>query len=192
MLQGRPIIVHGDGQSLWTLTHSRDFAALFVPLLGNSQALGETYHIMTETAFTWEFLFGAVGRTLGVEPKFTFVPTQTLVRYNPAWTGPLLGGKSWTSLFDTTKIERPSGPVQQPVSLDEGFRTVKLKFQERMKNFAPNSHRHALLDCIPREQVALGTPGERCSSGLKVNCLSLRGAMFVLPSASGKIGAEGA
>ena len=119
MLQGRPVIVHGDGQALWTLTHSRDFAALFVPLLGNSNALGEAFQIMTDTAYTWQFLFQTVGRALGVEPKLTFVPTQTLVRYNPAWTGPLLGDKSWTSLFDTAKIEArkwpcpPTGPPRR-------------------------------------------------------------------------------
>jgi len=82
MRQGRPVIIHGDGQALWTFTHARDFAALFIPLLGHPKALGEAYHIMTDTAFTWEFLFQTTARTLGVEPKFTFVPTQTLIRYN--------------------------------------------------------------------------------------------------------------
>ena len=157
MLQGRPVIVHGDGQTLWTLTHSRDFAALFVPLLGNRQALGEAFQIMTDTAFTWAFLFQAVGGVLGIEPKLTFVPTQTLVRYNPAWTGPLLGDKSWTSFFDTAKIERASGPVHQPVPLDEGFARVKLKFQERMQSFTPDAALHVLIDRIANEQNALGT-----------------------------------
>jgi nucleoside-diphosphate-sugar epimerase len=157
MLQGRPVIVHGDGQALWTLTHSHDFATLFATLLGNPKALGETYQIMTDTAFTWEFLFQAVGRALGIEPKITFVPTQTLIRYNPAWTGPLLGDKAWTSLFDTAKIERASGTICAPVPLDEGFERVMLKFQDRMKSFTPNSELHALIDRIVREQDLLGT-----------------------------------
>ena len=157
MLQGSPVIVQGDGQALWTLTHSRDFAALFVPLLGNPQALGEAFQIMTDTAYTWAHLFQSVGRVLGVEPKITFVPTQTLVRYNPEWTGPLLGDRSWTSLFDTSKIERVSGSVRQPVSLDDGFQRVKLKFEERMKSFMPDPELHALTDRIVREQETLGT-----------------------------------
>jgi nucleoside-diphosphate-sugar epimerase len=156
MLRGSPVIVHGDGQAVWTLTHSHDFAALFVPLLGNPQALGEAFQIMTDTAFTWAHLFHSVGRALGIEPKLTFVPTQTLVRYNPAWTGPLLGDKSWTSLFDTSKIERISGPVREPVSLVEGFARVKLRFKERMKSFEPDVELHALIDRIAREQDALG------------------------------------
>jgi len=157
MQQGRPVIVHGDGQALWTFTHARDFAALFVPLLGNQKALGEAFHIMTDTAFTWEFLFRATAQALGVEPKFTFVPTQTLIRYNAAWTGPLLGDKAWTSLFDTSKIESVSGVVRDPVPLDEGFRRVMLKFQERMKSFTPDLELHALIDRIARQQESLGS-----------------------------------
>jgi len=156
MRQGRPVIIHGDGQALWTFTHARDFAALFIPLLGHPQALGEAYHIMTDTAFTWEFLFQTTARTLGVEPKFTFVPTQTLIRYNSAWTGPLLGDKAWTSLFDTSKIQAISGAIARPVALDEGFNRVMLKFEERMKSFTPDLELQALIDRIAREQGSLG------------------------------------
>jgi len=157
MLQGKPVIVHGDGQALWTFTHARDFAALFVPLVGNSRSLGEAYHIMTDTAFTWAFLFEASARALGVRPNLTFVPTQTLIRYNPDWTGPLLGDKAWTSLFDTSKIQRISGAVIEPVPLDEGFNGVVPRFQERMKSFAPDPELHTLIDRIAREQDSLGT-----------------------------------
>ena len=156
MLQGRQVVVHGDGQALWTFTHSRDFAALFVPLLGNPKVLGEAFHIMTDTAFTWRFLFEATAQALGVQPKFAFVPTQTLIRYNPAWTGPLLGDKAWTSLFDTSKIEAISGPIPKPVPLDEGFNRVMLKFEERMKSFTPDPELHALIDRIAHEQDSLG------------------------------------
>jgi hypothetical protein len=97
-----------------------------------------------------------MARTLGVEPKFTFVPTQTLIRYNSAWTGPLLGDKAWTSLFDTSKIQGISGTINKPVPLDEGFKRVMLKFQERMKSFTPDSGLHALLDRIACEQESLG------------------------------------
>jgi nucleoside-diphosphate-sugar epimerase len=157
MLEGRRAIVHGDGEALWTLTHSRDFAALFVPLLGNSKALGEDYQIMTETAYTWRHLFEAVAHVLGVEPKLTYVPTETLVRYNPEWTGPLLGDKSWASLFDTTKIQSISGVVREPVSLAEGFRRAKSSFEERLKMFTPDPQLHALIDRIVREQDLLGS-----------------------------------
>jgi nucleoside-diphosphate-sugar epimerase len=156
MRQGRPVIIHGDGQALWTFTHSYDFAALFVPLLGNPNALGEAFHIMTDTTFTWEFLFEAAARALDIQPRFTFVPTQTLIRYNAAWTGPLLGDKAWTSLFDTSKIQRVSGTINKTVPLDDGFKRVMLKFEERMKSFTPDPQLHALIDRIAREQDALG------------------------------------
>jgi nucleoside-diphosphate-sugar epimerase len=157
MLQGLPVIVHGDGQTLWTLTHSRDFAALFVPLLGNERALGEVFQVMTETAFTWEHLFRAVAKTLGVEPKLVFVPTRTLVRYCADWTGPLLGDKSWSSLFDTTKVQAISGPVPEPMDLMAGLTKVRQYFERRMKTFKPDAALHALLDQIASEQDALGT-----------------------------------
>jgi nucleoside-diphosphate-sugar epimerase len=153
------VIVQGDGQALWTYTHARDFAALFVPLLGNPAARGEAYHVMTDTAFTWEFLFRSVGRALGVETQITFVPTQTIVRYKSEWTGPLWGDKSWASLFDTTKIERISGRVEKPVPLEAGFRDVLPRFQERMKSFTPDAALHALLDRMAREQDSLGSGG---------------------------------
>ena len=156
MLNGRPVIIHGDGQTVWTYTHARDFARLFAPLAGNSAAIGEAFHIMTETAYTWESLFQAVARTLNVEPQFTFVPTQTLVRYNSEWTGPLLGDKAWSTLFDTTKIQRISGAIPNLVSLTEGFAGVLPYFQARMAKFQPDAKLHTLLDRIAADQESLG------------------------------------
>jgi len=156
MLRGRPVIIHGDGQTLWTYTHARDFATLFVPLLGNPAALGQAYHVMTETAFTWESLFQGVAKALAVEPRFVHVPTQTLVRYHADWVGPLLGDKAWTTLFDTSKIQAISGGVADPVPLEVGFAGVLPYFQARMADYSPDPALHDLVDRIAREQESLG------------------------------------
>ncbi|HEY2759692.1 MAG TPA: SDR family oxidoreductase [Pirellulales bacterium] len=156
MLNARPVIIHGDGQTLWTYTHARDFAKLFAPLAGNPAAIGEAFHIMTDTAYTWESLFQAVARTLNVEPNFTFVATRTLVRYNSDWTGPLLGDKAWSTLFDTSKIQHISGAIANPVSLREGFADVLPSFRGRMAKFQPDAKLHTLLDRIVADQQSLG------------------------------------
>ncbi len=110
MIAGRPVIVAGDGTSLWTLTRSVDFAQPFVRLLGNSGALNDDFQITGDRGFTWDQIYQAIARGFGVEAKIVHVPTDTLVRYNPDWVGPLLGDKSWSALFDNSKVKGVAGP----------------------------------------------------------------------------------
>ena len=89
MLAGRPVIVTGDGTSPWTLTRSADFAVPFVGLFGKPGALGEDFHITSDRGYTWDAIYTAIARGLGVKAEIVHVPTDTLVRYHPAWEGPL-------------------------------------------------------------------------------------------------------
>ena len=82
MISGMPVIVAGDGSSLWTLTRSVDLAEPFVRLLGNSRALNDDFHITTDRGFTWNQIHEVIARGFGVEANLTHVPTDTLVRYN--------------------------------------------------------------------------------------------------------------
>jgi nucleoside-diphosphate-sugar epimerase len=156
MRQGRPVIVHGDGQSLWTYTHAADFAAPFARLLGRPEALGEAFHIMTDSVFTWDQLFTAVGAALGVEPELVHIPSETIVRYDPQWRGPLYGDKMWSTTFDTSKVQRLTGPPPTPLPLAEGFARVRPHFEARMRSFVPDEKLHALLDRMAREQRQCG------------------------------------
>jgi len=155
MLQGKPVISHGDGTSLWTYTHSDDFAVPFVRLLGHPKALGEAFHITTDTAYPWDELFRAVGRSLGVEPKLVHVPSDTLVRYNSDWAGPLLGDKTWSTLFDNSKCQALTGPYTKLTPLDEGLKRAADHFRAD-KAYAPQPAVDALLDRIADEQMRLG------------------------------------
>lgn len=157
LLNGRPIISHGDGTSLWTLTHSDDFAPPFAKLLGNPKSLGEAYHIMTDTAFTWDEIFAATAKALGVEAKIVHVPSETLVRYKKEWTGPLLGDKSWSTLFDTSKVQKLVGPMPQPTPLNVGLKRVAERNMPALESFVPKPELHALLDRICEEQTKLGS-----------------------------------
>lgn len=102
--EGRPIVVHGDGTSLWTLTHQSDFALGLVGLLGKQESIGETYHITSERAQTWDQIARIFADLAGVEPNIVHVPTDIIARYHSEWGASLLGDKAHSALFDCGKV----------------------------------------------------------------------------------------
>ncbi|MHB9130260.1 MAG: SDR family oxidoreductase [Armatimonadota bacterium] len=106
MKKGQPIIVHGDGQSLWTITHNTDFAKGFVGLLGNQQAIGESFHITSDEVLTWDQIAQAIGSAAGVEPKLIHIPSEFINRHNPGIGAGLLGDKGCSMVMDNSKIKR--------------------------------------------------------------------------------------
>lgn len=106
MKQGRKVIVYGDGTSLWTLTHHKDFAKGFVPLLGHSGAVGEVFHITSEEWLTWNQIYEIMGRALGVQPHLVHVPSDLIAAYDAEIGAGLLGDKSHSMIFDNSKIRR--------------------------------------------------------------------------------------
>ena len=105
MRQGKPVIVHGDGTSLWTLTHHKDFARGFIGLLGNPQAISEAVHITSDEWLNWNQIFEIVGHAAGVEPKLVHVPSEVINKFDPEWGAGLLGDKSISMIFDNSKIK---------------------------------------------------------------------------------------
>ena len=103
---GKRIIIPGDGTTLWTLTHSRDFAVAFEGLMGNPHAFGETFHITGDESLTWNQIHECAGRALGQEVHAVHIPSETLGRLWPDMVGNLIGDKSNTVLFDNTKVKR--------------------------------------------------------------------------------------
>ncbi len=106
MRRGLPVVVHGDGTSLWTLTHNDDFARGLVGLLGNPAALGEAFHITSDEALTWNAIHEIVGRAAGARPNLVHVPSDLIAAFDPAWGAGLLGDKAHSMIFDNTKIKR--------------------------------------------------------------------------------------
>jgi nucleoside-diphosphate-sugar epimerase len=156
MLRGLPVIVHGDGTSLWTLTHSSDFAKPFARLLGNSRALGEAFHITGDGVHSWDEILTEVARALGVEPRLVHVASDTLVGFEPAWKGPLHGDKSPSSLFDNTKVRSVAGDFETSVRLQDGFRATAVAVRQRLDQGAGKDP--ALDDKVERilSQLQLG------------------------------------
>lgn len=106
MLRGLPVIVHGDGTSLWTLTHSSDFAKGFVGLMGNSHAIGEAYHITSDEWLTWNQIHEILASAVGVQPELVHVPSDLIAVYDPIWGESLLGDKAHSFILDNSKIKR--------------------------------------------------------------------------------------
>jgi nucleoside-diphosphate-sugar epimerase len=106
MRRGLPVIVHGDGTSLWTLTHHEDFARAFVGLLGRGEAVGDSFHITSDEALTWDHIHEILGDAAGARPKVTHVPSELIAAFDPEWGAGLLGDKAHSMVFDNTKIRR--------------------------------------------------------------------------------------
>jgi nucleoside-diphosphate-sugar epimerase len=106
MRTGRKVIVHGDGSSLWTLTHHEDFARGFVGLLGHPAAIGEAFHITSDEALTWDRIYRLIGDAVGAEPKLVHVPSDLIAAYDPGWGDSLLGDKTHSMVFDNSRIKR--------------------------------------------------------------------------------------
>jgi nucleoside-diphosphate-sugar epimerase len=106
MRRGAPVIVHGDGTSLWTLTHHRDFATGLVGLLGHDGAIGESVHITSDEILTWNQIHEILARAAGAEAHLVHVPSSIIAAYDSDWGASLLGDKSHSMVFDNTKIRR--------------------------------------------------------------------------------------
>ncbi|HEV7719250.1 MAG TPA: SDR family oxidoreductase [Arsenicitalea sp.] len=157
MLAGRPVLVSGDGTAPWTLTRSADFAVPFVGLFGKPAALGEVFHITSDRGYTWDAIYKAIAKGLGVEAEIVHVPTDTMIRYHPAWEGPLLGDKTWTALFDNSKVKSVAGPFTCSENIDEVLAESIAHFKRRLAATGPRpGELEPLMDRIASEQAALG------------------------------------
>lgn len=106
ILEGRPVLLHGDGQSLWTLTACSDFALGMAGLVGNSAAVGETFHITSDQALTWNAIYYEIGLALGRQPEIVHIPSEFLAEHHPRAQQTIVGDKAQHGVFDNTKLKR--------------------------------------------------------------------------------------
>jgi nucleoside-diphosphate-sugar epimerase len=106
MLKGKKIIIHGDGTSLWVLTHNTDFAVGFVGLFGKKEAIGEAFHITSDELLTWNQIYKMMADELGVPLNAVHIPSDFIAKYNPAHGAGLLGDKAHSVIFDNSKIKK--------------------------------------------------------------------------------------
>jgi nucleoside-diphosphate-sugar epimerase len=124
MLTGKPVIVHGDCTSLWTVTHNTDFARGFVPLLGNPRTYGEAFHITSDDVLTWDQIAHALGTALGVTPRIVHVPSDVIASLDPEWGAGLLGDKAHCTVLDNSKIKSVVPGWRAVVPFERGAREI--------------------------------------------------------------------
>lgn len=137
MLANKPIVVHGDGTSLWVLTHHRDFARGFVGLLGQPKAIGETFHITSDEVLTWNQIFTIVGEAAGVRPSLVHVPSDVIAKHHPDWGAGLLGDKAHSVIFDNTKVKRLVPDFVASIPFARGAEEI-VEFYARNPDFEPH------------------------------------------------------
>ncbi len=131
--KGKKVIVHGDGNTLWTLTHNTDFAKAFVGLMGNAHAIGEALQITSDESLTWNQIYEIIGDALGVKPRLVHIPSETLAKAHFDFAGGLLGDKAHTVLFDNSKIKRLVPEYKATVRFDQGIRRTLSYIEQHPK-----------------------------------------------------------
>ena len=124
MRQGKPIVVHGDGTSLWTLTHHRDFAAGFVPLLGHSRTVGDVFHITSDDVLTWDQIAQALADAAGTRADIVHVPSDAIAAADPGWGASLLGDKAHSLVFDNSKLRSVLPGYRAVIPFEQGAREI--------------------------------------------------------------------
>ncbi len=148
--RGLPVIIHGEGTSLWTLTHADDFARAFIGLCGNPRTIGHAFHITSDEWLTWDQILRLVGRAAGAEPNLVHVPSAFIAKVDPE-TGPgLLGDKSWCALFDNAKIKSFVPGWQAQIPFAEGIRRTVAWFDADPSRQAIDEKANARVDEILR------------------------------------------
>ena len=124
MRRGEPIVVHGDGTSLWVLTHTRDFAKAFVGLLGHPQAIGDTFQITSDEVLNWNQIAGLMGDAAGAVPKIVHVTSDAIASADPKMGAGHLGDRSHSVIFDNSKVKSLVPDFVATTTFAEGAREI--------------------------------------------------------------------
>jgi nucleoside-diphosphate-sugar epimerase len=146
MLAGKPVIVHGDGTSLWTMTHNSDFARGFVPLLGHPRTLGEAFHITSEDFLTWDQIAHALAAALEVTARVVHVPSDVIAAADPEWGASLLGDKAHSMVFDNSKLRSVVPGWRAVVPFERGAREIAAWYLENPAWQVTDAKLDALMD----------------------------------------------
>lgn len=148
LLAGKPMVLPGDGTSIWTVTHSQDVAHGIVGLCGNAQAYGEAVHITGDELLTWEGIHREIAAALGVEAILVPMTSEAIVRIFPDKRGGLLGDKSHSAIFDNSKIKRLVPTYCQKIFFAEGIRRTLAWFQADPSRQKVSSQLDEQLDAL--------------------------------------------
>ena len=148
MRKGLPVIVPGDGTSLWTMTHNSDFAKAFVGLMGNVRAIGHAFHITSDEVLTWDQIYSLIGAAAGAQPKIVHIASDFIAAFNPDERGGLVGDKANCGVFDNTKIKTFVPGYVATVPFAEGIRESVRWFENHPERCTIDDAFNALSDRI--------------------------------------------
>ncbi|MDZ8172039.1 NAD-dependent epimerase/dehydratase family protein [Microbacterium xanthum] len=122
---GKPVVVHGDGTSRWTITHADDFAVAFTGILGHPAAIGDSFTITGSHAPTWNDIYQWTADAAGVvSPRFVHIASETIARWAPGLGPTLVGDKAHSMVFDTTKVATLVPEFRTTITYDEGAQRI--------------------------------------------------------------------
>ncbi|WP_182111849.1 MULTISPECIES: NAD-dependent epimerase/dehydratase family protein [unclassified Actinotalea] len=124
MRQGKEVVVHGDGTSLWTLTHHADFAKGFVPLLAHPRTVGEAFHLTSDDVLTWDQIAHTLAAAAGTTARIVHVPSDAIAAQDPEWGAGLLGDKAHSMVFDNTKVRTVVPDYRATIPFEQGAREI--------------------------------------------------------------------
>jgi nucleoside-diphosphate-sugar epimerase len=148
MRRGKKVVVHDDGASLWTLTHNTDFARGLAGLLGNAEAVGETFHLTSDFALTWDEITEQIAAAAGLEADVLHVPSEVIAEVDSGLGAELLYDKRHTLVFDNAKVKRVVPGFEATVSFADGIAQSLEWFDADPARQAVDAERDALLDRI--------------------------------------------
>jgi nucleoside-diphosphate-sugar epimerase len=146
--KGLELIVHGDGTSLWTLTHAEDFAKGFVGLLGNPKAIGEAFHITSDESLTWNQIYQIVASAVGHEARLVHIPSDFIAACDESFRGGLLGDKAHSVIFDNSKIKRMVPDYTATIPFHLGIRRTLAWFEADPARQIVKKETNELMDRI--------------------------------------------
>ncbi len=146
--KGKEIIVHGDGSSLWIVTHAEDFAKGFLGLIGHQQAIGHSFHITSDEVLTWEQIYQALAEAVGVEANMVHISSDFIVNCEKSLIGSLLGDKSYSVIFDNTKIKTFVPDFRATIPFNQGIKRTLAWFESDSKRQIINKESNEMIDRI--------------------------------------------
>ena len=147
MKKGKPIIIHDEGKSLWTLTHTKDFAKGFVGLLGNKKSIGEKYHITSDEVLSWNKIAEILASKAGYELNIAHIPSGFIAKYDDEWGAGLFGDKANDAVFDNSKIKSIVPDFKPAIPFERGAEEI-VKWYSDPQNQIVDLKLDALMDKI--------------------------------------------
>jgi nucleoside-diphosphate-sugar epimerase len=149
--KGLPIVVQGDGTSLWTLTHANDFASGFAGLLGNQHALGEAFHITSDEILSWNQIYETLADATGCKAEIVHIPSEYICAYAdkhnfPSQRGNLIGDKAHCAIFDNSKIKRFVPDYVATLPFSEGIKQTLKWFESDPSRMIVGEETNRFLD----------------------------------------------